>query len=143
MIIPNVKFSLAINKRERANLFFMLFTLITLGVLFGLKVKESGNSIPMYFISFWVFVFSLYSFKLLFTPHRIDVLLNDKVRFIGPFSKARVIPLEHINVIEAHRMSLKIVARNRKVSCINNIEDFDKFILEVKEKNPYLIIKGM
>lgn len=141
--MPNIKYSLVINKRERTHLFFMLFTLISLGVLFGLRVKEAGSSIPMLFIAFWVLVFSVYSFKLMFTPSRIDILLDDKARFIGPFSKAKVIPLGHINVIEAHRMSLKIVARNRNISCINNIENFDRFILEVKEKNPYLITKGL
>jgi energy-coupling factor transporter transmembrane protein EcfT len=121
----------------------MLLILMVLGILFGLKVKESGYSLPMYFIVFWVLVFFLYAFKFIFTPYRIDVLFNDKARFVGTFTKDKTIPLEHINVIEAHRMSLKIVARNSKVSCINNIENFDRFIYTVKEKNPYLILKGL
>lgn len=142
-MIKDVKYSFETNKKKRLYLYCMLFTLALLGVLFGLKVKESGNSAPMLFITFWVVAILLYWFKLLLSPSRIDILVNDKARFVGPFSKAKTIPLGHINVIESHKMSMKIVARNRNVSCNKNIENFDRFVSEVKERNPYLITKGI
>lgn len=142
-MIKDVKYSYEINKKERLYLYCVLFTLVLLGVLFGLKVKESGNSAPMLFIAFWVLAILLYWFKLLLSPSRIDILVNDKARFVGPFSKVKTIPLGHINVIESHKMSMKIVARNRNVRCNKNIKNFDKFVSEVKQRNPYLITKGM
>lgn len=137
---PHKVYRLYLATSMKIMLFGMVAAFVVAALVFFSGVFPQGA--PRLVGLFWLLPLSILSYQILWTPHRIEVLADGRMRFVALARRIEVSAQAVQSILPDRGRLGFLVLSGGRIRLVNQFDGFHEFLTTLKARNPGVVLRG-